>query len=132
LKLHVSLNSQSVFKVQTLEIVSVNCSHVLFFLLSTNGDLMMEGLVWLCMVWFRSIWFGMVGFDASLCCLALCNKLYAISLKATFSTGSVSYLFYLHCNCSVVVTGLCRGPSDGERLVVALCAEAWVRVTDHF
>jgi len=49
-------------KVQTMVIVSVTFSHILFCLLSTRDDLVKEAFVWLHMVRFRVIWFGMVVF----------------------------------------------------------------------
>jgi hypothetical protein len=50
-----------------VEIVSVNFSHVLIFLLSTRGDLVMQDFVWLGMVYFRAVWCGMVGFSVTDC-----------------------------------------------------------------
>jgi len=45
-----SLKNYSMDKVQTMEIVSVNFSHILFSLMSTHDDL---------------VWFGMFGFCVS-------------------------------------------------------------------
>ena len=55
----------SVDIIQKDMIVLVTFSHVLFSLLSTQDDLMIQALVWLHMVQFRVIRFGMVQFGAS-------------------------------------------------------------------
>jgi hypothetical protein len=52
-------------KVQKQNIVSVNCSHALFSLLSTHDDLAMQALVWFHKVTSRVIQFGVVQFRAS-------------------------------------------------------------------
>jgi hypothetical protein len=51
---HISLNSLSLFKFQTGAIVSLNCSHVLFSLLTTNVECVIQAFVWLHMVLVQS------------------------------------------------------------------------------